>query len=125
MPFELKNGVVTYQRIITKIFEPILGKTMDAYIDDMVVKSKEEPDHIKNLTEVFTILKRHQLRLNATKCDFGVSSRKFIGHLVTRQGIEVNPKQITVISDLVHFSNSFAKIQNFYGIRSASSHSNN
>ena len=53
------------------MFEPILGKTMDEYIDDMVIKSKEEPDHIRNLTEVFIILKQHKLRLNATKCAFG------------------------------------------------------
>ena len=84
MPFGLKNIGATYQRMITRVFELILGKTMDAYIDDMVVKSKEEPDHIRDLTEVFTILKRHKLRLNATKCAFGVSSEKFLGHMVTR-----------------------------------------
>ena len=69
------KGVATYQRMVTKIFEPILGKTMDAYIDDMVVKSKRESDHIRDLIEVFTILKRHKLR-----------------HLVTRRVIESNPK---------------------------------
>ena len=61
-----------------------MGKTMDAYIDDMVFKSKKEPDHVRELAEVFTILKKYKLRLNATKCAFGVSSRKFLGHLVTR-----------------------------------------
>ena len=80
--------------MITKIFEPILGKTMDACIDDMVIKSKEEPDHIKDLTEVFTILKRHKLRMNEAKCALGVSLGKFLGHLVTRRGIKANPKQI-------------------------------
>ena len=57
MPFHLKNAGATYQRMITKIFEPILGKTIDPYIDDMVVKSKEESDYIRDLTEVFAILK--------------------------------------------------------------------
>ena len=74
------------------MFEPILGKTMDAYIDDMVVKSRREIDHVKDLTEVFTILKVHKLRLNTAKCAFGVSSRKFLGHLVTRRRIETNPE---------------------------------
>ena len=83
------------------MFEPILGKTMDEYIDDMVIKSKEEPDHIRNLTEVFIILKAYKLRLNATKCAFGVSSEIFLGHLVIRQGIKANPKQIVAISDPV------------------------
>ena len=55
MPFGLKNAGAIYERMITKMFEPILGKTMDAYINDMVVKSKEEPDHIRDLTKVFDI----------------------------------------------------------------------
>ena len=82
MPFGLKSTRATYQRMIIKIFESIISKTMDAYIDDMVVKSKKESDHVKDLTEVFTILRRHKLRLNAAKCSFGVSSGKFLGHLV-------------------------------------------
>ena len=73
-------------------FELILSKTMNTYIDAMVVKSRREMDHIKDLTEVFTILKRHKLRLNAAKCAFEVSSRKFFGQLVTRRGIKVNSK---------------------------------
>ena len=84
-----------------KMFEPILGKTMDAYIDDMVVKSKKELDHIRDLTKVLTILKRQRLRLNASKCAFGVSSGKFLGHLETRREIEANLEQITAINDLV------------------------
>ena len=67
MPFRLKNTGAIYQRMVKKIFKPILGKTMDAYIDDMEVKSRKESDHIMDLTEVFTILKRHKLRLNAAK----------------------------------------------------------
>ena len=84
MLFGLKNARATYQRMVIKMFEPVLGKTMDAYIDDMVVKSRRESDHIKDLTEVFTILKKHKLSLNAVKCAFGVSSEKFLEHLVTR-----------------------------------------
>ena len=74
MPFKLKNAWATYQRMITKIFEPIMDKNMDAYIDDMVVKSKKELDHLKDLAKVFTILKEHKLRLNSAKYAFGVSS---------------------------------------------------
>ena len=101
MLFGLKNVGATHQRMITKMFEPILGSSMDAYIDDMVVKSKEEADHIRDLTEVFDILKRHKLKLNATKCAFGVNLGKFLGHLVMKWGIEANPKQITTINNLV------------------------
>ena len=78
MLFGMKNARATYQKMITKIFEPIMGKTMDAYIDDMVVKSKKKPDDVRDLTKMFAILKRYKLRLNAAKCVFGVSSRKFL-----------------------------------------------
>ena len=57
MPFGLKNAGATYSRMITKIFEPIMGENMDAYIDEMVVKSKKELDHVRDLVEVFRILK--------------------------------------------------------------------
>ena len=78
MPFGLKNVGATYQRMITKMFEPIMGKTMDAYINNMVVKTKKESDHVSDLTKVFAILKRRKLRLNVAKCALGASSRKFL-----------------------------------------------
>ena len=83
MPFGLKNARATYQRMITKMFKPVMGKTMGSYIDDMVVKSKKKLDHVRDLAKVFAILKKHKLRLNATKCAFRVSLKKIMGHLVT------------------------------------------
>ena len=79
IPFGLKNAGATYQRMITKLFKPIMGKTMNAYINDMVVKSKKELDHVRSLTVVFMILKKHKLRLNVAKCAFRVSLGKFLG----------------------------------------------
>ena len=70
--------------MVTKMFKFVLGRTMDAYIDDMVVKSREEIDHLRDLSEIFIILRQHKLRLNAAKCAFEVSSGKFLGHLITR-----------------------------------------
>ena len=90
MLFGLKSARATYQGMITKMFELILSKTMDAYIDDMVVKSKKESNHIRTLIKVFAVFIRRKLRLNATKCAFGVSSEKVLGHLVTRQRIKPN-----------------------------------
>ena len=83
MPFGLKNDGAIYQRMIIKIFKPIMDKNMDAYIYDMVVKRKRESDHVKDLAKVFRILKEHKLRLNAVKCAFGLNSGKFLGYLVT------------------------------------------
>ena len=100
MPFGLKNAGATYQRMISKMFKTQLGHTMEAYIDDMVVKSKTDEEHLADLQEVFDILKKHKLRLNAAKCAFGVSSRKFIDHMVTLRGIDADTNQVTAIPKL-------------------------
>ena len=66
----------------------------------MVVKSKVESEHINDLGNIFEILRRYKLRLNVTKCSFGVGSSKFLGYMVTHRGIEVDPDQIRAIHDL-------------------------
>ena len=91
MPFGLKNASSTYQRMMTRIFEPQLGKNIEIYVDDMVVKSKVLFEHLEDLGGTFNVLRRHKLRLNASKCSFGVGSGKFLGYMVTHRGIEVNP----------------------------------
>ena len=73
------------------MFEPQLGKYIKVYIDDMVVKSKVESEYINNLRNIFEILRKHKLRLNATKCSFGISSGKFLSYMVTHREIEVDP----------------------------------
>ena len=73
---------------------------MEVYIDDMVVKSKLVSKHLADLMNIFEILRRHMLRLNASKCSFGVGSGKFLGYMVTHRGIEVNPDQIKAINSL-------------------------
>lgn len=78
---------------------------VEVYIDDMVVKSKQKKGHIDDLKEVFEVLRRHKLRLNANKCAFGVGASKFLGYLITNRGIEVNPDQIEDIKHLKPPSN--------------------
>ena len=102
MPFGLKNAESTYQRMMTKIFEPQLGRSIEVYIDDIVVKSKLVSEHVGDLTNIFEILRKHKLRLNASKCSFGVGSGKFLGYMVTHRGIEVNPDQIKAITACNH-----------------------
>ena len=72
------------------MFEPRLGKKIKVYIDDMVMKSKEIPDHVDDLRNIFGTLREHKLCLNASKCSFEVGSEKFLGYMVSHQGIEVN-----------------------------------
>ena len=73
-----------------RMFRDKIRLTVEVYIDDMVVKSKKEQGHIDDLREVFEVLRQHKLRLNADKCAFGVGAGKFLGYIITHQGIEVN-----------------------------------
>ncbi|XP_019241988.1 PREDICTED: uncharacterized protein LOC109222033 [Nicotiana attenuata] len=84
MPFGLKNAGATYERLVTKMFKERLGKTMEVYIDDMLVKSAKKEDHISHLKEAFKILRRYGMKLNTEKCAFGVASGKFLGFLVSQ-----------------------------------------
>jgi len=86
--------------MMTKMFEPQSGKNIEVYIDDMVVKSKVVSEHVGDLINIFEILREHKLRLNASKFSFGVGSGKFLGYMVTHQGIEVNLDQVKAINNL-------------------------
>lgn len=98
MSFRLKNAGATYQRLVTKIFKPLISSIIEVYIDDIVVKIKTWSEHAHHLQEVFQLLRRYGMKLNPTKCAFGVSSRKLLGFMVTQRGIEVNPDQIKAIA---------------------------
>ena len=100
MSFGLKNVGSTYQRMMTRMFESLLGKNIEIYIDDMMVKSKMVSEHLEDLRIIFEILKNYKLLLNASKCSFGVRSGKFLGYMVTHRGIEVNLDQIKAINNL-------------------------
>ena len=78
MPFGLKNAGATYQRLVNKMFSKQIGRNMEVYVDDMLVKSKEELVHFDDLKETFITLKQYQIRLNPTKCVFGIASGKFL-----------------------------------------------
>ena len=100
MSFGLKNVGSTYQRMMTRIFESQLGKNIEIYIDDMVVKSKVVSEHLGDLGNIFEVLRKYKLRLNASNCLFGVGLGKFLGYMVTHRGIEVNLDQIKAINNL-------------------------
>ena len=100
MPFGLKNAGATYQRLVNKIFKDQIGKTMEVYVDDMLVKSLKTEEHIRNLKETFDILRRYKMKLNPSKCSFGVSSSKFLGFMVNHRGIEANPAKIQALLDM-------------------------
>ncbi|CAL8168152.1 unnamed protein product [Prunus armeniaca] len=100
MPFGLKNAGATYQRLVNKIFKEQIGKTMEVYVDDMLVKAPKRADHLKNLVEAFGLLRQYRMKLNPSKCTFGVSSGRFLGYFVTQRGIEAHPRQIKAILEM-------------------------
>src|SRR3954464_4607161 len=100
MPFGLKNAGATYQQLVNKLFKHQIGKNIEVYVDDMLVKSTKENDHVKDLRETFEVLKKHNMRLNLQKCVFGVTAGKFLGFMVTNRGIKANPDKIQAILDM-------------------------
>ena len=100
MPIGLKNAGSMYQRMVMRMFESQIGRNVEAYIDDMVIKSKQIEEHLVDLGEVFSLLREYKLCLNASKCSFGINSRNFLGYMIMHQRIKVNTDQIRAINGL-------------------------
>ncbi|KAL0401445.1 UNVERIFIED_CONTAM: hypothetical protein Slati_4174400 [Sesamum latifolium] len=90
MPFGFKNVGATYQRLMNRMFKEQIGITMEVYVDSMLVKSLKESDHLTYFEESFQVMNKNGMKLNPTKCTFGVGSGTFMGYLVTERGIEAN-----------------------------------
>ena len=82
------------------MFRKKIGNMVELYIDDMVVKSKEDQRHVGDLAGIFEVLRRHKLCLNADKCVFGVEAGKYLRYMITHRGIIVNPDEISTIEQL-------------------------
>ncbi|KAM1773936.1 hypothetical protein ACFX12_043370 [Malus domestica] len=100
MPFCLKNAGATYQRAMQKIFNDMLHKNVECYVDDVVVKKKKRSNHLKDLHVVFERLRKYNLKMNPLKCAFGVTSGKFLGFIVKHRGIEVDRSKIKAIQSM-------------------------
>ena len=100
MSFSLKNAGATYQRLMDKIFKKMIGRSVEVYVDDIVVKSDSCDQHVKDLQEVFNALRRVNMRLNPEKCAFGVEGGKFLGFMLTHRGIEANPDKCKTITEM-------------------------
>ncbi|XP_070017117.1 uncharacterized protein [Nicotiana sylvestris] len=97
MPFGLKNAGATYMRAMTTIFHDMMHKEIELYIDDVIIKSKTQADHVCDLKKFFERLRRYDLKLNPAKCAFGVPAGKLLGFIVSRRGIELDPSKIKSI----------------------------
>ncbi|KAL2251354.1 UNVERIFIED_CONTAM: Retrovirus-related Pol polyprotein from transposon opus [Sesamum indicum] len=90
----------TYQRLVNKMFTQQIGKNMEVYVDDMLVKSHKPDEHLEHLKITFAIMREHGMKLNPNKCTFGVAGGKFLGYMVSERGIEANPEKIEAILNL-------------------------
>ncbi|KAK9010715.1 hypothetical protein V6N11_043585 [Hibiscus sabdariffa] len=100
MLFGLKNAGATYQRAMVALFHDMMHKAIKVYVDDMIVKSRTEEEHIKNLRKLFQRLREFHLKLNPAKCTFGVTSGKLQGFIVSKKGIEIDPDKVWAIQKL-------------------------
>ena len=98
MPFILKNAGATYQRCMLKCFRELIGRTIEAYMDDIVVKSKQADQVIADLGQTFTKLRANDIKLNSKKCIFGVPRAMLLGFIVFERGIKANPEKISAIT---------------------------
>nr|GFD49691.1 reverse transcriptase domain-containing protein [Tanacetum cinerariifolium] len=97
MPFGLKNARAKYQRLADTIFEGQMGKKLEAYVDDMVIKSKTKPEMIKDIDERLLTLKMVNMKINPQKCSSGMGEGKFLGYTVTFEGIRANPDKAKAV----------------------------
>ena len=97
MPFGLKNARATYQRAMNLMFHDFIGKFMQVYIDDIVLKSSSKEGHLEHLRLSFERMKKYGLKMNPLKCVFGVLSDDFLGFVVHKKGIEINENKTKAI----------------------------
>ncbi|GJS22217.1 reverse transcriptase domain-containing protein [Tanacetum coccineum] len=105
MPFRLKNSGATYQRLVDTIFEGQMGRNLEAYVDDMVIKSKTMPEMIKDVEETLLSLKKVNMKLNPKTCSFEMEVGKFLGYIVTSEGIRANPEKAKAVVNMPSPSN--------------------
>ena len=97
MPFGLRNASATYQRCMQKCLHYQIGKNVQVYVDDVVIKTKNADTLIDDIRKTFANLRRFRMKLNPAKCIFGVPAGKLLGFLVSSRGIEANPVKIGAI----------------------------
>ena len=85
---------------MNKMFAQQTGRNVQVYVDDMLVKSRREKDHLEDLKETFNTLHSYNMKLNPGKCTFGVTAGKFLGFMVSQRGIEANPDKIRAIMEM-------------------------
>jgi len=97
MPFGLKNAGATHQCAMNTNFHENIHKTVECYIDNIIVKSHDKSNHLTDLKKVFDIIQDHQLKMDSSKSFLGVASGKFLEFIITSKGIHLNLEKVSAI----------------------------
>ena len=100
MPFGLKNTGATYHRLMNHVFRDQIGKNMEVYVDDIIVKSQWAEQQAKDLEQILNTLDKYKIKLNPKKCVFRVKAGKFLGFMISHRGIKVNPEKMEAILNM-------------------------
>ena len=100
MTYGLKNALATFVRATHISLKPHIGKTVEVYVDDIVVKTHQSESFLQDLEGIFRRLCEYKMMLNLEKCVFGVAVGKLLGFLVSHRGIEVNLEKIQAIENM-------------------------
>nr|GEW66874.1 reverse transcriptase domain-containing protein [Tanacetum cinerariifolium] len=100
MPFGLKNIGATYQRLMDKAFEGQVGRNIEVYVDNLVVKSHTEAEMVRDIEETFRTLRKVNMNLNPKKCSFGLAEGVFLGYVITPEGIKLCPDKTSAVRQL-------------------------
>jgi hypothetical protein len=97
MAFGLRNAGATYQRCMQHVFGDHIGRTVEAYVDDIVVKTRKADDLVEDLCIAFGCLRANGVKLNPEKCVLGVPRGMLLGYIVSQQGIKANPEKVAAL----------------------------
>src|SRR3954462_4863895 len=98
MPFGLKNAGATYQRMMRAFLKDQIGRNVQVYVDDIIIKTYDANTLLDDLRETFVALNKYRIKLNPNKCAFGIPAGKLLGYMVSARGIEANPEKFQAIA---------------------------
>ena len=116
MPFRLTNAPSTFQGLMNSIFKPFLRKFALVFFDDMLIYSKSWKDHVEHVDRVLQLLEEKQLYAKISKCFFGVQEVEYLGHIVSHEGVKLDPRKIKTIKER-KIPTSIKHLRGFLGLR--------